>query len=89
MKKFWFEFQSDKIQLPPGLGYGCGITARDLDDATLILKESVFRKKNISQIFTCIENVDVSTLDPDHVIPNINPLSPPSIRGVWFPSGYT
>jgi hypothetical protein len=29
--------------------------------------------------------VDVSSLDPGHVPPNVGP---PHVRGVWFPSGY-
>jgi len=37
------------------------------------------------EIKKVIENVDVSTLDAGHVLPN---MSPPNIRGVWFPLRY-
>ena len=36
-------------------------------------------------IAVLIEDVDVSTLDAGHVLPN---MSPPVRRGVWFPLGY-
>jgi hypothetical protein len=32
-----------------------------------------------------VENVDVSTLDQKHVLPNIGDVT---VRGVWFPLGY-
>jgi hypothetical protein len=32
-----------------------------------------------------IEDVDVTTLDANHVLPN---MMPPSVRGVWYPIGY-
>lgn len=33
-----------------------------------------------------IEDVDVSTLDPEHVLPN---TGVPAARGIWFPLGHS
>ena len=56
-----------------------------LNLALCLLKEKVFNGATLPEIKNMIENVDVSTLDAGHVLPN---MSPPNIRGVWFPLGY-
>jgi hypothetical protein len=33
-----------------------------------------------------IEGVDVSKLDPKHILPNMR--GNPAARGVWFPTGF-
>ncbi|WPV00060.1 hypothetical protein SNE26_29035 [Mucilaginibacter sp. cycad4] len=81
--RYWFEFEFSH-NIPPGLGYGCGITAYSYDDALGILSRDVF-KGGIPTIKNLTENIDVSTLDAGHVLPNI---LPPTSRGVWFPYGY-
>lgn len=84
LRRFWFNFnKSDK--LPPGLAWGCGITSFDKEDAIKILKEHVFQNFDYVEPFEIIEDIDVSELDQNHIVPNIGP---PSIRGVWFPIGY-
>jgi hypothetical protein len=32
-----------------------------------------------------IEDIDIATLDPKHVLPN---MADPSQPGIWFPVGY-
>jgi len=64
---------------------GCGVTAFDLDDARRIVRERVFLG-NAAAVVKIVEDVDVSTLDPGHVLPN---MMPPNTRGVWFPLGYS
>jgi hypothetical protein len=45
----------------------------------------VFRAREMPPIIEVIEDVEVSALDPAHVLPN---MGDPSQQGVWFPMGY-
>jgi hypothetical protein len=83
LKHFWFRFE--KFEKPTPLNLGCGVTAYDHDDATNLLQERVFAGKEPKKILECIENIDVSTLDKKHVLPNMGSIA---IRGIWFPQGY-
>jgi hypothetical protein len=86
LHRFWFEFLNSHPQgLPPGLRMGCGITAFSEEDAVEILREKVFQKEEIAPITKKIIDVNVSLLDPGHILPNIEN---PAARGVWFPIGY-
>ena len=84
LRRFWFRFES----LPKftSLQLGCGVTARDYEDALSILGETVFSRQTIPPIQNVIEDVDIGSLDQGHVVPN---MEPPIFRGVWFPKGYT
>lgn len=71
LKRYWFK---TKQQL------GIGVTAYSLEDAKLLIE-----KANISynyQILEIIEDVDIKTLDQNHIIPNMGATN---FRGVWFP----
>lgn len=83
LKRFWIRFKS----IPPynSLRLGCGVTAYDYDDAVTILRDTIFKDKDLPPIDYVIEDVDVSTLDQKHVIPNMEPVT---WRGVWFPKGF-
>jgi hypothetical protein len=85
-RRFWFEFD---LRLddpyPPGVLAGCGVTAYDLEDAISLLKQRVFTSGDLPGIRSIVEDVDVSTLDAGHVLPN---MGAPVWRGVWFPLGY-
>ena len=86
MIRFWFEFNlkfGDK-NIPPGTLMGCGITAYNYEDALFLLQEKVF-KNRLAPIKNVVENIDVSTLDAGHVLPN---MASPNLRGIWFPLGY-
>lgn len=83
LRRYWFEF-SPRPDLPIGTRIGCGVTGYDKQDALALLRERVFRGVE-PPVERVVEDVDVSTLDRGHVIPN---MSPPSLRGVWFPLGY-
>jgi hypothetical protein len=78
--RFWFEFE--RSSTPTILNIGCGVTAHDYDDALSLLRERVFMGREIPTITRLVENVDTSTLDERHVLPN---LGIASSRGVWFP----
>jgi len=80
LRRFWFVFVADRELM--ALGLGCGITAHDRNDAMNILRERVFNENTRPVIQECIEDVDVSTLDPRHILPNMGAVA---IRGVWFP----
>lgn len=84
LRRFWFEFPPN-AKLPVGIRAGCGITAVDLEDARGILRSRVFNGAE-PPVANVIEDVDISGLDPGHVLPNM--LSPHN-RGVWFPLGYS
>jgi hypothetical protein len=89
MKRFWFEFNFvNEQQEPPGLLMGCGVTAYNFEDALSILRIKVFKNQSMPPILKFVENIDLTQLDNEHVLPNINPVSPPNQRGVWFPIGY-
>jgi hypothetical protein len=63
-------------------GIGCGITAYDLADALQLVAEGVFGGGSLPELASVVEDVDVSSLDPNHVLPN---MRSPLQRGVWFP----
>jgi hypothetical protein len=80
LKRYWFTFA--RQAQPSPLNIGCGVTAPSREDAVTIMKETVFVGRALPHILDVVENVDISTLDQGHVIPN---MGPPNIRGVWFP----
>ncbi len=82
MIRFWLTFP--RFDYPTPLNIGCGVTAWNRDDAVSIVQSKVFDGLDF-QWATISEDVDVSQLDPGHVLPNMgNPVE----RGVWFPLGY-
>lgn len=80
LHRYWFKLS--KMSAPSVLNIGCGITAYDVDDAKSLLREKVFSIFGTRDVLEVIADVDVSTLDQGHVIPN---MAAPSNRGVWFP----
>jgi hypothetical protein len=83
LHRFWFRFKAGNDSNTPRPG--CGVTASNYDDALAILNETVFAGKRLPEIEHVIENVDISTLDQKHVIPN---MEAPGWRGVWYPRGF-
>jgi hypothetical protein len=85
MIRFWFKFEPSSRC---ALNLGCGVTACDYDDAValLLLQETVFKDGTLPRILEVTANVDISTLDQRHVVPN---MEVPTARGVWFPKGYS
>ena len=81
MYRFWIEFEGDPFELTP-LTQGCGVTGIDLDDALALIRHDVLRGSPLPPIRKIVKDVDISTLDANHVLPNIGvPIS----RGVWYP----
>lgn len=83
LRRFWFTF----VDLPPlaPLNLGCGVTAFDYADSLEILRLTVFKGLSMPSIWCVIEDIDIQTLDSDHVTPNIGLVT---ARGIWFPLGY-
>ena len=84
LRRFWFEFEIDN-EKSFGWLRECGVTACDRIDALRIMKQQLFRNKEMPPVSKCVEDVDVSTLDPNHVLPNMGMVTK---RGIWFPLGY-
>ena len=64
---------------------GCGISAFTEQDAICILNDRIFQEVGSMDIESLIADVDVSSLDSGHVLPNLGDVT---ARGVWFPLGY-
>jgi hypothetical protein len=81
LTRYWFAFVQSES--PSALNLGCGITAYDRSDAERMLHDtvfSIFAERVVAQV---VENIDVTTLEKNHVLPN---LGNPAVRGVWYPA---
>ena len=66
--------------------HGCGVTGLDAEDCWRRVRADVFRDLALPPISDVVFDVDVSTLDPDWVLPRIGN---PGALGVWFPARNT
>ncbi len=80
LRRYWITFSPAGIASP--LNLGCGITAKSRREAEDMAASMVFPIFGEREIVNMLEDIDVSSLDPDHILPNIG--DPASI-GVWFP----
>ncbi|MEM1179807.1 MAG: hypothetical protein AAGM22_15780 [Acidobacteriota bacterium] len=81
--RYWFRFDpKDPRVRAAGAGLGCGVTAFTRDDAEVLIRRQVFEGEALPPIQEVAEGVDVSTLDQDHVLPNLGLVVD---RRVWFP----
>jgi hypothetical protein len=71
------------IEVDPAVGglRRFGVTAFDLDDALTLISETYGVRPRPSAR-NVVADVDVDSLDANHVLPNIGP---PIFRGVWYP----
>jgi hypothetical protein len=84
--RFWIEFDYPaELEPPAGTRVGVGVTAIDRRDALQLVAHRIFRDGLLPPIKEIRQGVDVSLLDPGHVLAN---MGPPHVRGVWFPLGY-
>ena len=70
---------------PGGALLGCGVTASSQEEAIVFLKEQVFNVLPFPNIKRCIENVELGSLDQNHMIPNMGDHRQ---IGIWFPLVY-
>lgn len=82
-RRFWFTFAS--LEHPTALALGCGVSATSYEEAISFMRSQIFKAEPLPEIASVIEDVDVSTLDRGHVIPN---MESPLVPGIWFPKGY-
>jgi hypothetical protein len=85
LRRFWITFKATALDLPLGAGGGVGVTAHGYRDALTILQSDLFPSERLPEVDSVIEDVDVSQLDENHVIPNMGNVFR---RGIWFPQGY-
>jgi hypothetical protein len=64
------------------INLGCGVTAFDIDDAMLLIRRA-FPDLSLQTPLDVTENIDVSTLDAGHVVPNMGNIF---VRGIWWPN---
>ncbi|MFL5241946.1 MAG: hypothetical protein ACJ8FY_07545 [Gemmataceae bacterium] len=70
LRRFWF-------RRPVGFGYG--VTAYSHTDAAQLLERAALRADWVD----IVEDVDMATLDRQHVLPNVGGIT---FRGVWYPA---
>jgi len=74
LRRFWF---------PLSRGLGIGVTAPSEVEARELAEATRLRYYPSAQFVGVVPDVDVSTLDAKHVLPNAGPASE---HGVWFPA---
>ncbi|NOK37964.1 hypothetical protein D7W79_18145 [Corallococcus exercitus] len=82
LHRYWIHFPDDAFVRSRGLNHGCGVTAYSLEDARGLLQEQLFRDTPLPPFTRVIEDVDVTTLEANHIRPNIGVVT---WRGIWFP----
>lgn len=82
LTRYWITFE--RLANPTPLNLGCGVTAFSREDALEIVRERAFAGRTMPKIVDVLEDIDVSTLDPKHIAPNIGSVTS---RGIWFPIG--
>jgi|GEM_PF-4461703 len=73
LRRYWFTLSE---------GIGIGVTAAGEGEARAMAEQTRAERFHRASITSMVVDVDVSTLDPDHVLPYIGPTV---VRGVWFP----
>ena len=74
LRRFWF---------PADQGFGIGVTATTEAEAHTLAQEAATRYLPPGAVLgSVVSDVDVSTLDAGHVLPNMGPAV---VRGVWYP----
>jgi hypothetical protein len=72
LRRFWFSLSR---------GLGVGVTASSRLKAESLAREACVQLGWTFEATAAVEDVDVGTLDQNHVVPN---MGPPNFRGVWF-----
>ncbi len=80
LRRFWLLLE--RSEEPSILNLGCGITAADEGEARIIFEQVVAPEHGHRRILSIIPDVDISSLDAGHVLPN---MGSPITRGGWFP----
>lgn len=86
LKRYWIKFEESDALFSKACHLGLGVTAYDFEDARRLIKEKVFKNEDVPPIKQLVENVDIRTLEQNHIAPN---MGSPNLRGIWFPMGYS
>jgi len=83
LQTYWVKIRQDP-NLPPSFRcpLGIGVTAYDEGDAIGLIKTKLFYPKTMPNVLSIETNLDMSKLDPKHILPN---MRLPTERGIWFP----
>lgn len=77
LRRYWFSFvRTDRIS---SLGLGCGVTALSRLDAERLIKEMVFPLLGEGEILAVVEDIDLNSLEENHVLLNIGNPSEPGV----------
>jgi hypothetical protein len=86
MRRYWITFDQPAGDKPAlSLSLCVGVTAPSIEAALKIIRFQMFVGKDLPAVKRCIEDIDVSTLDANHVLPN---MGVPAMHGIWFPLGF-
>ena len=72
-RRYWIEVET---------GRGYGVTASSEADAIKLAERAAEEFGLPFVVLRIMPDIDVRTLDPGHVLPN---MGPPNFPGVWFP----
>lgn len=82
LTRYWFRFDAD-LASSLVCERQCGVTAYSVDDAIALMSKYVFIDRDVPKKFEIEVDIDVSRLDPNHILPNSGDCS---VRGVWYPN---
>jgi hypothetical protein len=83
LHRYWIEFDTTPDDTVPPMRRQCGVTAYTIDDALMIVQAQLFAPDAIPPVLRISEDFDVSTLNANHILPNIGLTTH---RGIWFPN---
>lgn len=88
MRRFWITFDAaSDTPVPPRMRLGVGVAAESEQAAVALLRdELVPAGGDLPPVREIVADVDVSTLDEQHVLRNIGVVT---WRGIWWPPGFT
>jgi hypothetical protein len=75
LRRFWFE-TANKLGCA-----GIGVTAYSREDAERLIQAEETLKHY--ELVSVIDDVDIRSLDQNHIVPNIGPVN---FRGIWYPN---
>jgi hypothetical protein len=82
LHRYWIGFDTSS-EIPVGFRLGCGITAHSEAQALHLLHGIYPEKPGIFVVAELVQDVALSDLEPNHVLPNIGDTRR---LGVWYPN---
>ncbi len=83
LTKYWFEMDWGPEPVIENRYFR--VTAWTFEDAVFLLETIIFKSGKLPPTNHVTDHIDVSTLDADHILPNVGVCT---IRGIWYPQGY-